>query len=60
MFQNFEDLAEELLDILDLDDILEINDLTELEVLAVLIKEGMISQPERVIERFEAEYEEED
>lgn len=55
-----EALAEELLDILELDQIFEMNDLTDLDVLSVLVEAGLISQPERVIERFEAEYEEDD
>ena len=42
----YEDKAEELLEDLDLEDVLEMNNLTEVEVLAVLIREGLIKYPE--------------
>lgn len=46
-----EDVFEFLLEQFSLDEILEMNDLTEVEVLELLFKEGLITQPERSFQK---------
>lgn len=51
--EDLADLADFLLSQFTLDELLEMNDLTELEVLQRLIEDGMIGEPEHVIEEFQ-------
>jgi hypothetical protein len=46
-------LAEVLLQSFDLSEILEMNDLTEEEVLSLLIDNGLISEPSRIVDDYE-------
>lgn len=46
-------LSEILLQSFELSELLEMNDLTEEEVLDVLIKEGLISEPSRIVDDYE-------
>lgn len=50
------DLAEALLSKFTLEEILEMNDIEEEESLLILLERGMISQPEHIIQEFEAEW----
>lgn len=50
---SIDDLLEFLLEQFTLEELLEMNDLTEIEVLKVLFTEGLLVQPERVLQQEE-------
>lgn len=51
----YEDIAEELLELYELDDLLELNNLTELETVAILLEGGYIGYPRNIIDRLQSE-----
>lgn len=51
--QVFADIAEELLELYDLEEILELNDVTHEELIETLLRLGRISYPETVVQRME-------
>lgn len=51
----YEDIAEFLLEMYDLEDILEMNNLTDVDALALLIEGGSIGHPRAVLDRLQSE-----